>query len=173
MTAWEARLQHAANLLVGGTGIVYGYMRYFMTPADEWAVVNHPWQPHLQHLHVLAAPLLVFACGLIWRRHVRSNLRNGSADRRDGSDSRDNGADGRRNGTGSRRSGPGLLLALPPMIVSGYLIQTTVTESWRLAWITIHVATSSVWVLAYGAHLVRPYLLRPRQRGVATADRRS
>jgi hypothetical protein len=31
-------------------------MRCLAEPADEWAVVNHPWQPHLQHLHVLAAP---------------------------------------------------------------------------------------------------------------------
>jgi hypothetical protein len=145
MNRWEARLQHAANLLVGGTGIVYAVMRYMMDPADEWAVVNHPWQPHIQHLHVLTAPLLVFACGLIWNHHVTGNLTRGE-----------------RRG---RRTGPGLLLALVPMVVSGYLIQTTVTETWRQVWIVAHLIASTAWMLAFAAHLVRPYWPRLRRDG--------
>ncbi len=50
-------------------------MKFLMESADEWAVVNHPWQPHVQHLHVLAAPLLVFACGLLWKNHVLEKMR--------------------------------------------------------------------------------------------------
>ena len=63
MTRAEAWLQHLANVLVGGTGLVYGWMRYFAEPADEFSVVNHPWQPDLHSLHVITAPLLVFASG--------------------------------------------------------------------------------------------------------------
>jgi undecaprenyl pyrophosphate phosphatase UppP len=132
MNHWEVRIQHVANLLVAGTGIVYAIMRYFLSPADEWAVVNHPWQPHVQHLHVLTAPLLVFACGLIWHRHVAGNLR--------------------RNEQRGRRSGPGMLLALVPMVLSGYLIQTTVTEWWRQVWIAMHLISSAVWILAFAGH---------------------
>lgn len=143
MTRREARILHLSNVLVGGTGIVYAIMRYLMSPVDEWAVVNHPWQPHVQHLHVLTAPLLVFACGLIWHRHVTGNL--GRGEQR------------------GRRTGPGLLVALVPMIVSGYLIQTTVTESWRQIWIVTHLASSGAWLLAFGGHLVRPYWGRLRR----------
>ena len=83
MSRSQRWLVHTANLLVGGTGLVYAWMRYFMRPADEWAVVNHPWQPHLQHLHVLVAPTLVFAVGLIWTGHVVAKYGNGSRNRRD------------------------------------------------------------------------------------------
>lgn len=140
MSRWEARIQFAANLVVGGTGIIYAIMRYLMDPVDEWAVVNHPWQPHVQHLHVLTAPLLVFACGLIWHRHVVGNLR--------------------RDEQRERRTGPGLLLALAPMILSGYLIQTTVMELWRQVWIVVHLTSSAAWILAFAAHLVRPNRFR-------------
>jgi len=147
MSRWEARIQHLANLLVGGTGIIYATMRYVMEPADEWAVVNHPWQPHVQHLHVLTAPLLVFACGLIWHRHVAGNLIR--KERR------------------GRSSGPGLLLTLAPMALSGYLIQTTVGEAWRQVWIVVHLTSSAAWILAFAGHLVSPYWLRLRQRRIA------
>lgn len=132
MNAWERGLQYAGNLLVCTTGVLYAVMRYLMEPADEWAVVNHPWQPFVQHLHVLVAPLLVFACGLIWRRHVSENWRR----------------EGR-----SRRSGPGLALVFVPMIVSGYLLQTAVAEGWRQAWVVVHLCSSAVWLLAFAVHL--------------------
>ena len=149
MSRWEGRFLNVANLLVGGTGLVYAMMRYFMKPADEWAVINHPWQPHMQHLHVLAAPLLVFACGLIWRRHVVGNLRR----------------DDRRGAS----SGPGLLLTLVPMTLSGYLIQTTVGETWRQIWIVTHLVSSGAWILAFAGHLLGAYWGRLSW----TADRRA
>ncbi len=82
MSRGEAWLQHVANVLVGGTGLVYGWMRYFASPFDEFARVNHPWQPDLQGLHVVTAPLLVFASGLIWRDHVWKRVRSGFRPRR-------------------------------------------------------------------------------------------
>ena len=135
MTRQERGLQYLANLLVGGTGLLYAAMRYFMEPVDEWAVVNHPWQPAVQHLHLLTAPLLVFACGLIWRRHVVDHWRRAAR---------------------LRRSGPGMALLFLPMIASGYLLQVTVAPGWRQAWVVLHVATSAVWVLAFLVHLRRP-----------------
>jgi len=138
VSAWTRRLLIAANLLVGGTGVVYAVMRYVMSPADEWAVVNHPWQPFVQHLHVLAAPLLVFACGLIWQQHVTRQWKR----------------EARR-----RRSGPGLAVVFTPMILSGYLLQTTVSEGWRQVWIVAHVASSCLWLVVIAVHL-RASLLR-------------
>ena len=132
MNAWERRLQYAANLLVSGTGVVYAAMRYLMEPDDEWAVVNHPWQPFVQHLHVIVAPVLVFACGVIWRSHVAEQWKR---ERR------------------LRRSGPGLAIVFIPMIASGYLLQTAVEEGWRQTWIVVHVVASLIWLVVWVAHL--------------------
>jgi hypothetical protein len=123
---------HLSNLLVGGTGLVYAWMVFLVQPADPYAVVNHPLQPQVQHLHILIAPLLVFTAGLIWRRHAWSQWRRGVEDR--------------------RKSGLSLISLLVPMIVSGYLIQTATDDSWRRIWVWVHLATSGLWLLGYLAH---------------------
>jgi hypothetical protein len=115
------------------TGVVYAVMRYILQPAEEWAVVNHPWQPHFQHIHVLVAPALVFAIGLIWQSHVLAKFRNG------------------RKG---RMTGLVLLGAFVPMVASGYAVQITVSEVWRSGWIVAHLVTSGLWVLVFAAHMV-------------------
>ncbi len=141
MTSAERMFLHVANTLVGGSGLVYAVMRYLMTPADEWSVVNHPWQPHVQHLHVLAAPLLVFAAGLIWNRHVSLKYRNGGQ---------------------GRSTGIGLVVSLVPMAASGYLIQVAVDPDWRAVWIVVHVASSLVWLGVLSVHQLRTWLVRGR-----------
>jgi hypothetical protein len=128
----EAWMLHVSNLLVGGTGLVYAWMIYLVEPADPYAVVHHPLQPQVQHLHILVAPLLVFAAGLIWRRHVWWQWR-----RRDGE---------------RRRSGLSLALFLAPMIVSGYLVQTAVDDGWRRIWVAVHLTASGLWLAGYLAH---------------------
>ena len=132
MNRLEAWLLHGATLLVGGGGLVYAWMRYFARPADPFAVVNHPWQPPAQHLHVLAAPLLVFALGLVWQSHVRASLRLGIPAR--------------------RRSGWGLAATAAPMVASGYLLQTATAPGWRQAWLALHLASSALWLAGYAAH---------------------
>jgi len=132
----EAWTTHIATLLVGGTGLVYAWMIYLLEPTDPYAAVNHPWQPHLQHLHVLTAPLLVFAAGLLWRRHVWASWKGGVQER--------------------RRSGLSLALTVAPMVVSGYLLQTAVDETWRKIWVWVHLAASALWILGYLVHQLTP-----------------
>lgn len=134
MTRPQLVVVHAANALVAITGLVYAWMRYLVEPADEWAVVNHPWQPHVQHLHVIFAPLLVFAVGLIWSGHVAAKLRNG-----------------RRN----RVLGLGLTAVFIPMVASGYLLQTAVDARWRELWVWLHLGASLLWIVALTAHQIR------------------
>ncbi len=133
MSARLRWLVHAANLSVALTGVIYFVMKFLMEPVDEWAVVNHPWQPAMQHLHVVAAPLLVFVVGYIWRQHIAYGLAHGEA---------------------SRRSGWGLILSFAPMAASGYLVQISTDETWRTIWSYLHLVTSGVWLLAFAAHLV-------------------
>lgn len=136
MTRGEAWLVHAGAILVGGTGLVYGWMRYFAEPADEFALANHPWEPQAHALHVVFAPLLVFACGLVWRDHVWGRVRNGFPAR--------------------RRTGLLLFASFVPMVLSGYLLQTAVDETWRTVWIWTHVATSVAWLGGYAVHQLSP-----------------
>ena len=134
MSSGQRGLLHAANAAVCVSGLVYAWMRYIAEPADEWAVVNHPWQPHLQHLHVLAAPLLVFAVGLVWSVHILGKLQNGQT---------------------NRAAGIGLTALFLPMVASGYLLQVAVAPGWRQTWIWLHVLSSLLWIAAFVVHQVR------------------
>lgn len=147
MTRAERILLHVSTILVGGTGLVYAWMLYFVRPSDPYAVVNHPLQPQALHLHILLAPLVVFAAGVVWRRHIWAHWR--------------------RRVRRGRRSGASMMLTMIPMVTSGYLIQTAVEESWRAAWVTVHLVASGLWLLGYLAHQVPAVLAWRRQRARA------
>jgi len=134
MSRLEAWCLHLATLVVSGTGLVYAWMRYFARPDDPFAVVGHAWQPATQHLHVVAAPLLVFALGLIWKAHAWAGLRLRVAAR--------------------WASGVTLLATAGPMIASGYLLQTAAAPGWRKAWLATHLVTSALWLGGYLVHQV-------------------
>lgn len=154
MNRAEAWILHLSSLLVGCTGLVYAWMAYLVEPTDPYAVVNHPLQSTLQHLHILTAPLLVFAAGLVWHRHAWSQWRRG-VDRR-------------------RRSGISLILTLLPMVTSGYLIQTAAGVEWRRIWVVIHLVASALWLLGYLVHQVpAAWALIRRQLQRARPFRRS
>jgi hypothetical protein len=147
LSRWEALFLHLSTLLVGGTGLVYAWMIYLVKPSDPYALVNHPWQPQVQHLHILTAPLLVFAAGLIWRRHVWAGWKRGIPDR--------------------QRSGVSLALTLLPMVLSGSLIQTAVEERWRHIWVIVHLAAAALWLLGYLVHQVIPGFSRNYRVGTS------
>jgi hypothetical protein len=152
VTRAEALFLQVANLLVAGTGLLYAWALYLAEPSDPFAVVNHPWQPHFQHLHVLAAPFLLFAVGLVWRRHVAACWRLEVRER--------------------HRSGATLAWMLAPMALSGYLLQTAVDAEWRRAWLVVHLATSGLWVLGYAAHQLGARLAGRRPVERRSGDRR-
>ncbi|NJL29067.1 MAG: hypothetical protein HC897_14880 [Thermoanaerobaculia bacterium] len=127
-------LLHLANFLVGGTGLVYAWMLYFLEPTDPYAVAHHPFQPQVQHLHVWTAPVLVFALGLVWLSHAWRHWTLGVSER--------------------RRSGAAMLACAAPMVLSGYFLQTAVEEGWRQTWLTVHLLSSAIWIAAYLGHLL-------------------
>jgi hypothetical protein len=111
---------------------VYAWMRYAVEPSDPFAVVNHPLEPQLQHLHILSAPLLVFAVALLWQRHAWARVRSGFPVR--------------------RPTGIALVVSFVPMAASGYLLQTADAQVWRQTWLVVHLATSALWLAAYLVH---------------------
>ena len=123
---------YVANALVSVTGVIYGWMRYVVKPEDPWAVANHPAQPHLQHLHILSAPLLVMVLGWFWAAHAQ---RHWSTNTHEG-----------------RLSGIYAWMTILPMVLSGYLIQVSVSELWRTVWVGVHLATSALWLMALATH---------------------
>ncbi len=142
MTRLEAWIVHISTILVGVSGLIYGVMRYLMNPVNSFSVVNHPWQPSIQHFHVLVAPAIVFAFGLIWKHHVYDNYKKKRAS--------------------GRRSGISMILTMVPMILSGYLIQVSVIEFWRNFWIVIHCVTSMLWLTGYLSHQIIDF----RRKGI-------
>jgi hypothetical protein len=132
MTRRAAWFAHVAVILVGATGLVYGWMRYLVEPEDEFALSNHPLEPDLKAWHILLAPLLVFAVGTLWRRHVLGRLQSRAPER--------------------RRSGICLMALVFLMIASGYLVQTAEDETWRTTWVWIHGVSSCVWLALYALH---------------------
>lgn len=121
-----------SSLATGITGVVYAWMKYLMEPSEPWAVINHPLQPWMLKAHILAAPVLVFAFGLIAVDHVWKHFRCLVP--------------------AGRRSGilAGALFA--PMVMSGYLIQVFTHPGWLRAMVWAHLATGTVYLVAFLLH---------------------
>jgi hypothetical protein len=130
-----ALLNHLACLLVGLSGIAYGVMKYFLAGADPDSRVGHPWQQPMLKVHVLTAPLLIFALGLVFSVHALQRLKSGED-------------------TG-RWSGVGLLALASPLVLTGPLIQILTGDAARQWTGWIHAVLGVAYVLAYAAHLLK------------------
>lgn len=126
------RLLFVGAWLAGGTGCAYGVLRYLWPREDPFAVVNHPWQGPLQHLHVLTVPLLVFALGAVWVAHIRN-----AAERNDR----------------GQASGVATCWLAVAMVASGVLIQLLGHPGARAAAGWVHAATSVAWLMTLVLHL--------------------
>lgn len=125
---------HLAVALTAITGIVFAVMKYLMKPSDEFAVVNHPLQPHMLSAHVVVAPVLLFLLGWTFSNHMMPKLRFGD-------------------GT-NKRTGITSLSLIAPMTLSAYLLQISTNDTLRAAMAWTHGITSAVFVLAYAIHLL-------------------
>lgn len=134
MKRWERRSFNALNVVVALTGGVYLCMKYFLTTDDPFAVVNHPWQSSMLALHVVAAPILILFFGIVLRSHILKKLASKYQP--------------------DRRTGWVSLLSFGAMALSGYLLQVASTPVWLNLLIVLHLVTSGIFLLGYGAHLV-------------------
>jgi hypothetical protein len=130
VTRFERWAVWSTSLATFVTGVIYLGMKYLLVSDDPFAVVNHPWQPLVLKLHILVAPLLTFAIGLVMLRHVWRHLRNRMQ--------------------AGRRSGLLTLVVLGPMIVTGYLLQAITHQRWLEAMAISHIGLG----LIYGAGLL-------------------
>lgn len=135
MKRWAALLNHLSCLFVGLSGIAYGVLKYFMAGSDPDSRVGHPWQQPMLKIHVLSAPFLVFALGLVFSGHALKRLQGGEDP--------------------GRASGAGLLGLAAPLVLTGPLIQILTGDAARRWAGWIHGALGVVYVLAYAAHLLK------------------
>jgi hypothetical protein len=131
---WERWTFGLLAFVVALTGFAYFAMKYLVESDDPFAVVNHPWQPTMLHLHVLASPPLILMFGMILNAHVMRRLR--------------------LPGTGNRWSGLASLVMFAVMIVSGYLLQVVSNQTALQALVAAHVGSGAVFSLSYVAHLI-------------------
>ena len=129
----------SAITAISGVGLLW--TKYFVEASDPWAVVNSPLQPWLLRSHLVAAPFLVFAIGLITTKHIWRHFR---AAPRVG-----------------RRTGVTTGLVIFPMIISGYLIQVITGRGWLAAMVIAHIATGLLYAAGLTLHQVA---IRSRQQ---------
>lgn len=136
MSPLERWSLHFAALVAAGTGLMDGLLRWFGQRAGEFGLEPHPWLPAAQHLHVLAAPLLLFALGMAVSGHLQAKLRKGSE---------------------GRRTGLGTALLIAPMVLSGYAVQVVTSPAWRTGFSWAHGVSAGLFLLAYLGHLFIPH----------------
>lgn len=134
MTTWEKWSLHALTAIVGVTGIVYWLMQHFVTTDDPFALVNHPWQPAMLALHVLAAPLLILVFGIVYQSHIRPKVPKKTVP--------------------NRRSGLLALVTFGIMLISGYGIQVTTAPLLREGLVQAHVVSGALFLVSYLVHQV-------------------
>lgn len=131
MNRIEAWLLHLSTIVLTVTGAVYAYMHYLMKPIDPFSVINHPLEPYMLNIHIIAAPMLVVAIGIILHSHILFKIGNGSRT--------------------ARKTGLILIPLFLVMAASGYLLQITSSSINRIFFWS-HLGSGSLWALVYGAH---------------------
>lgn len=124
---------HVSVALTAATGVVFAVMKYFLESTDEFAVANHPLQPHMLAAHVVIAPVALFVLGWTFSNHMLPKYRFSDE---------------------HRKSGVSSMLLLVPMTLSGYLLQIATNETLREAMAVTHWISSGLFVLGYAVHLV-------------------
>ncbi|NIR46025.1 MAG: hypothetical protein GWN99_16485 [Gemmatimonadetes bacterium] len=132
MSRFEKWAVFGTAFLTGLTGIGLLWTKYLLTSDDPWSVVNHPLQPLFLKAHILAAPALIFALGMITFRHIWAHYREGLPR--------------------GRRSGIVTALVSIPMVASGYLIQVVTAPGWLRFVAVLHIVTSGLFLLGLAAH---------------------
>jgi len=151
VTRFERWSVWSTSAATTATGVGFFWTKYLVESSDPWAVVNHPLQPWFLKAHILVAPLMVFAVGMITTRHIWAHFRSGTPH--------------------GRRSGIIAFLALAPMVATGYLIQAVTHAGWLRAMAISHIVFGTLFALGLSVH--QPVVLHmKKKRRAATSVRR-
>lgn len=129
----QVLLLQLSLLAMAVSGLAFAWMKYWMKSDDPFAVVNHPWQPHMLSAHVLLGPVAVFSIGWVFGNHIWPAYRGGAP---------------------NRASGIVAMLFIVPMTLSGYLMQVSTADATRKAFAVSHWVSVGVFLVGYAAHLI-------------------
>lgn len=146
MKPWERYTFSALSALLAVTGFAYFAMKYLMVTDDPFAVVNHPLQPLMLHLHVLGAPVFLVVFGIIWNSHIARKIGKPIP---------------------NRWSGLVSLATLIIMTVSGYLLQVVTGDTAQRVSLIAHLSSGVVFAGAYVFHLAIGLRIHVLQRRAA------
>ena len=128
---WSIRL---TSLVLAASGLGFMWAKYLVVNDDPFAIINHPLQMWFLKIHVVAAPLFMFAFGAIAVRHVWNHVRGRERQ--------------------ARKSGYVTLWSVAPAIATGYVIQIA-TAVWLVRWLEIsHEAAGVALIVGLALHLV-------------------
>lgn len=134
VTRWQRWSLHVSSLVLAVTGVSYFVMKDMMTSDDPFALVSHPLQPLMLHLHVLAAPVSVLTFGVVYESHIAPKIRSGYRF--------------------NRRTGLVSLVLFVLMTASGYLLQVVSQPALINAVRIGHLLSGAMFSTSYLAHLV-------------------
>jgi hypothetical protein len=132
MKLWEKYTFTALSAILTITGVAFFWMKWMMHTDDPFAVVNHPLQPLMLHLHILFAPAFLVMFGIILNSHIGRKI-------------------GKK--VPNRRSGMLSLITLAIMTVSGYLLQTLTAPTLHQIALVAHLASGAIFAVTYTVHL--------------------
>jgi hypothetical protein len=144
VTSFQRWFLYGSSIVTAMSGVAYFWMKRFVESPDPWAVVNHPLEPWALKVHILAAPFMLFAFGLITTQHIVRSLRS-------------------KLPTG-RRSGISTTAAFVVLVPSGYLIQVVTSPSGLeiLSWGHLALGLACVWGISAHRRVLRPRRKRRR-----------
>ena len=134
-TAW---ILHLAITAMAATGFWLLWIVFLSSPPEETELemfaVEHRWQPLLTTIHIVVAPVLVFAVGFIWTEHIWKRIGFKNAQR--------------------RNTGIVLVLVFVPLVLGGYCLQVVESETFRSALGWIHAGAGVLFAACYVSHLI-------------------
>ena len=132
MSRFEKLSVWLTSLAMAVSGFGYTWTKYFVDNPDPFAAINHPLEPWFLKIHVVAAPLFVFAVGLLAGRHIWTHIKN-------------------RVRVG-RRTGLTLLGVIVPMVLTGYLIQVITPLSLLAGLAVSHIGLGTIFTVGLILH---------------------
>ena len=147
MTQFHRWFLYISTIVTAVSGVTYIYMKRFMTTDDPWAVINHPLEPWALKVHIIFAPAMLFAVGLIATNHIwrslKSNLPTG------------------------RKSGVWATFTFFPLVLTGYLIQIVINELSLevLSWSHLGLGLLCTWAILAHRYVLKPFMKRRKRSG--------
>lgn len=124
---------HLSNVLAIVTGILYGYLKYYLKQDSLFGKIPHPLTSNFLNIHLLISIFLVLSIGSLASLHIIPKIKSNRVSR--------------------RKTGLSLTALSFLMIFSGFIIQVQNSIEVKY-WVGIsHSIFSTCWIVLIALHL--------------------